>query len=291
MRSEFCLVVTALILTFLAGCAQTGDIINTEATDLVNKAVENRANLDNLSGRGEMKIVDRGSDFSLSVKIEMVAQNPKNLRIRATKLAEAIVAFDMLMQGSNAAFFIPTRNTLYTGNIDNLKSGGVNFSPQAVIARILRSDRGLLDRKWKMIGKSNEGLFSSNLVLEQVHRPGQRFVRIHVDGKRGVLLKVLHYNSQGRLYFEEEYNGYHEIQSGNTTLSGKSIGTGSYFPTRFLLRWPAKDRYVKVTLRSYEFNQSQQVIEQFWTIDDLDMDSVVRKSLSQIQVQGDNGAN
>ncbi len=291
MFARFTAALCVVASVFFIACQTPESVINQEATALVNDAIENRANLENMTGTGEMKIVDQGSDFSLSVKVDMVAQNPGNLRIRATKLADAIVAFDMLMQGSNAAFFIPTRNMLYTGNIDNLKSGGVNFSPHAVISRILRSDRGLLDRRWKMIGQSKEGLFSNNLVLEQIHSKGQQYVRIHIDGQRKVLLKVLHFNSQDKLYFEEEYNGYQEIKSGQTTLSGKSVGTGSFFPTRFLLRWPDKERYVKVTLRRYEYNQPQNVIEQFWTIDDLDMDSVVKKSLSQIQVESDAKAN
>lgn len=274
----------------LAGCEQPQTLPDGDATELVKKAVETRASLKNLIGRGEMKIVDKGHDFSLSIKIDLAAQTPDRLRIRATKLADAIVAFDMLMYGSQAAFYVPTRNTLYKGNADNLKQGGVNFSPREIIARILHSDHGLLDRQWKVLGKSKQGLFRQDLVLEQIHKRGQPYVKIHVDGRRAVLLKVMHYDAQGKLFFVEEYNGYKEIMTGQNTLSGNEIGSGVFLPSRFILDWPDKGRMVSVILRDYEFDVSEATIAESWTIDDLDPKTVKVKNLNQVDVESDRAA-
>lgn len=279
-----------LVFLIAAGCQPPQDKTgNVSAEELVRKSVEKRMDLQNLAGSGEMKIVDKGSDFSLSVKIEMVAKDPDHLRIRATKLADAIVAFDLLMQGRDVAFYVPTRNTLYTGNVENLQSGGVNFSPKAVINRILHADRGLLDRKWKILG-TNKDMFSANLVLEQIHTRGQPYVKIYVDGRREVLLKVEHFNEKGIIFFLEEYNGYKEMMTDKETLSGRKIGAGVFFPTRFLLSWPDKGRYVSVTLRNFEVDKQEKEIAEFWTIDDLDMDTVKKKNLAQVNVEGDKEA-
>lgn len=284
---KFRLLAAVIASLLLSGCPQPGSVVDLEATEVVNSAVKNRADLKSLTGRGEMRIADKGSDFSLSIKIEMVAQDPDHLRIRATKLADAIVAFDMLMQGVDVAFYVPTRNTLYMGNIENLQSGGVNFSPNAVIARMLRTDKGLLDRKWRIMGRDKDGLFSSNLVLEQVHGAGQDYVRLHVDGRNGLLMRVLHYDKSGKLFFEEDYNGYRQIMTGRHTPSGAEIGSGIYFPTRFRLSWPDKNRHVSVTLRDFEIDQTPEQLEKFWTIDDLNLDTVQRRNLDSIKVEGD----
>lgn len=275
------------LVTFLFGCVPPKESINIEATQLVNDMIKKRASLESIAARGEMDIKDRGSDFSLSIKIEMFAQHPQNLRIKASKLADAVIAFDMLMMGKDVAFYVPTQNSLYTGNISNLKSGGVNFSPEKIVARILRADRGLLDRRWKIIGQEKAGLFSKNLVLEQMHKPGESFVRIEVDGSKSHLKKVTHYTPKGKAFFVERYGYYKEFMTEQKTLSGKKIGSGVYFPTRFSLNWPAKGRSVKITLRDFEHNKSPEELEEIWVIDDLDMDTVKKKSIGKIKVDSD----
>ena len=286
--SKHSLIITILTLAILlVGCASTDDTVTIAATDLINKTIENRIAASSIIAGGEMKIVDKSSKFSLSAKIEMVAEDPSSLRIKATKLADEIIAFDMLMQGERVAFFVPLRNVLYTGDVSNLSSGGINFSPKAIINRILRADKSLLNKRWKVIGKSKEGLFSSNLVLEELHKRNSPYVRIHVDGKKMVLNKVDHYNSKNKLFFIEEYSHFQEKMTGETTLSGKPIGSGEYFPMQFLLKWPDKGRYVKIILRRYRMDVDQAELEELWVIDNLDMDSVQQRSLKQVEVASD----
>lgn len=282
----------ACLCLILGGCPQPQTLPDgMNATELVRKAVETRASLKNLVGRGEMKIVDRDSDFSLSVKIDMAVQDPDHLRIRATKLADAIVAFDMLMMGKSAAFFVPTRNTLYKGDADNLKQGGVNFAPREVIARILHADRGLMDRQWKVRNKGKDSVFGpGELLLEQIHKPGEPYVIIAVDTRRVLLNKVQHYNAKGELFFQEEYNGYKEIMTGQTTMSGNKIGAGIFLPSKFVLSWPNKGRLVSVTLRDYEYDQPEKNLLDTWTIEGIDPEKVRVKDLNKINVEGDKNA-
>lgn len=284
------LALCCLCLT-LTGCPQPETLPDGNATDLVRKAVETRANLKNLTGRGEMKIVDRDKDFSLSVKIEMAVQDPDRLRIRATKLADAIVAFDMLMVNKKAAFYVPTRKTLYQGDADNLKQGGVNFSPREIIARILHADRGLLDRQWKIQGKTRDSILKgTDLVLEQIHKKGEPYVIIRIDVRREVLSMVQHYNIQNELFFQEEYSGYKEIMSGKTTPSGNKIGSGIFLPSRFTLSWPNTGRLVSVTLRDYDYDQPESALADSWTLDDFDPKGVKIRSLNQVNVDSDPNA-
>ena len=277
----------ALILLTATGCSVSSGTQSIAATDLINQTIENRIDIDSIIAGGEMKIVDKPSKFSLSTKIEMIAEDPSSLRIKATKLADEIIAFDMLMQGERVAFYVPLRNVLYTGNVSNLRSGGINFSPKAIINRILHANRDLLNKRWKVMGTNKSGLMSENLVLEQMHKRGQPYVRIHVDGMRRVLHKVEHYNQRGKLFFVETYSRFKQEMSGETTFAGREIGTGKYFPMQFILDWPDKKRSVKINLRRYNSNIDQDEIAEFWVIDDLDMDSVQQRSLSQVEVESD----
>ena len=281
----------ACLCLMLSGCPQPTTLPDgMNATEMVKKAVETRASLKSLTGRGEMKIADRDSDFSLSVKIEMAVQDPDHLRIRATKLADAIVAFDMLMVGKRAAFYVPTRKTLYQGDADNLKQGGVNFAPREVIARILHADRGLMDRQWKVRNKGKDSVFGpGELQLEQIHRSGDEYAVITVDTRRIVLNKVQHYNTKNELFFQEEYNGYKEIMTGQTTPSGNKIGSGVFLPSKFILSWPNKGRLVSVTLRDYDYDQPEKALADSWTIDDLDPNARI-KDLNKINVESDRAA-
>ncbi len=271
----------------ISGCAATSNTVSIAATDLINNTVENRVDIDNIIAGGEMKIVDQPSDFSLSTKIEMIAEDPSSLRIKATKLADEIVAFDMLMQGEQVAFYVPLRNVLYTGNVANLQSGGVNFSPKAIINRILHANEDLLDKRWRVVGRDSAGLMNENLILEEMHTKGQEYVRVYVDGRRQVLHKVEHYTSNNQLYFVETYSKFEQLMTGETTLAGKEIGTGKYFPMQFTLDWPQKNRYVKITLRRYRSNVDNAETDELWVIDDLDMDSVQQRTLAQVDVDSD----
>ena len=277
---------TLLLLT-VTGCSVSSSTQSIAATDLINQTIENRIDIESIIAGGEMKIVDKPSKFSLSTKIEMIAEDPSSLRIKATKLADEIIAFDMLMQGERVAFYVPLRNVLYTGDVSNLRSGGINFSPKAIISRILHANRDLLNKRWRVIGTNKSGLMSENLVLEELHKRGQPYVKIHVDGMRRVLHKVEHYNNKGKLFFVETYSRFEQEMSGETTLAGRDIGTGKYFPMQFILDWPDKNRSVKINLRRYRSNINPDEIGEFWVIDDLDMDSVQQRRLSQVEVESD----
>ncbi len=280
-------ITSCLLLMLATGCISTNDTVSIAATDLINQTIENRIDIDSIIAGGEMKIVDKPSKFSLSTKIELIAEDPSNLRIKATKLADEIIAFDMLMQGERVAFYVPLRNVLYTGNVANLRSGGVNFSPKAIINRILHANSDLANKRWRVLGKNQAGLMNENLILEQMHKKGQGFVKIYVDGLRRVLHKVEHFDRNGKLYFIETYSKFKQEMTGESTAAGREIGTGKYFPMQFTLDWPDKDRYVKITLRRYKSNINQEEIDELWLIDDLDMDSVQQRTLSQVEVDSD----
>ncbi len=282
-----CSLLICILTLALTGCSATSGTISIAATDLINQTIENRIDVSSIIAGGEMKIVDKPSKFSLSTKIEMIAEDPYNLRIKATKLADEIVAFDMLMQGERVAFYVPLRNVLYTGDVSNLSSGGVNFSPKAIINRILHANRDLLNKRWRVLGRNSAGLMNENLVLEELHKNGAPFVKIYVDGMRRVLHKVEHFNKAGKLYFIEEYSKFEQEMTGDTTFAGREIGSGRYFPMQFVLDWPDKKRSVKITLRRYRSNVSQDELDELWVIDDLDMDSVQQRSLAQVDVEGD----
>ncbi len=288
LKKYLFLALTLSACVFITGCSTTSDTVSIAATDLINQTIENRIDVNNIIAGGEMKIVDRPSKFSLSTQIEMIAEDPSSLRIKASKLADEIVAFDMLMQGEKVAFYVPLHNTLYTGNVSNLQSGGINFSPKAIINRILHANRDLLNKRWRVVGKSDAGLMNENLILEEMHKRGQPYVRLYVDGRRRVLHKVEHFNRDGKLFFVETYSRFEQEMTGEKTLAGKEIGSGRYFPMQFILDWPDKERSVKINLRRYRSNASAAEVEEFWVIDDLDMDSVQQRSLSQVEVESDN---
>lgn len=280
-------ITSCLLLVLSTGCISTTDTVSIAATDLINQTIDNRIDVNSIIAGGEMKIVDKPSNFSLSTKIELIAEDPSSLRIKATKLADEIIAFDMLMQGERVAFYVPLRNVLYTGNVSNLRSGGVNFSPKAIINRILHANSDLANKRWRVLGKNKAGLMNENLIMEQMHKRGQGFVKIYVDGLRRVLHKVEHFDKKGKLYFVETYSKFKQEMTGETTAAGREIGTGKYFPMQFTLDWPDKNRYVKITLRRYKSNVSQEELDELWLIDDLDMDSVQQRTLSQVEVDSD----
>lgn len=248
------------------------------ATKLVIDAVQNRANIDVLVASGEMKIFDRATDFSLSVQIEnMVAVHPDKLRMKTTKLAGNVEVFDVLMRDGKVAFFVPRHKTLYSGNISDLQSGGINFSPDVILSRLLRADEHLSRLQWQSVPvpKNSRGR-GAQIELEQTHKKGESYLRVTIDPPQKTILRVAYYNANNQEYLVEEYDNY------------QPIANGKLFPTRFNLNWTDKNRYVKMNLKRHDVTRRlSEVAEAFEGIDNVDFNKVQRKALGQARIESD----
>lgn len=285
---RFSLVLVAALA--LTACAPSGGKApaagSVDALQALSTAVKSRRSGDSIVAEGDMKIFDRQSDFSLGMAIEnFAAVYPDKMRLKTTKLAGNVEVFDALMRGDNIAFYVPRHKTLYTGKVSELNGGGLSFSPELIVARLLKGDGALLEKQWKSITpavRRGEKTRSTDAELEQIHRPGENFLRVRLDTRRQVITRIAYLDGQGREYMVEDYDNYREM--------GGTPEAPAYFPTRFGLTWPDKDRYVKINLKNVDLSRSpESLAEAFSGIDNLDMDKVQRKNLGQARVEGDTG--
>jgi hypothetical protein len=290
MRHLFALTLLAAAAIF-GGCNQPGagakgNIASPqEAKTLLTAALDSRRTASCIIAGGDMKIHDRDSDFSLGVQIEnLAAVYPDKMRMKTTKLAGAVAAFDLLMRDNKIAFYVPRQNTLYMGNVSDLQGGGINFSPELLLARLLRGSDKLREFDWTVTapdGKNRE------TVIEQAHPAGAKFLRVNLDTRREMptITKITYYTEQNTPYLVEEYGDYREFP---TPLAPEKK---MFFPTHFALIWPEHDRYVRMGLKNIQLNRRpEELAEAFSGIDDLDPDRVTRKELRQARIEGDAAA-
>lgn len=282
-----------LVCCLFAGCKSSpgnapaaGAMGPAEATQLLARAVETRRSGDSILASGDMKIHDRASNFSLGMQIEnFAAVYPDRMRLKTTKLAGTVDVFDALMRGDNIAFFVPRHNTLYTGKVSELRGGGLSFSPDRIVSRLLKGDRALLDKKWTPLapagGKNARGK-NGAVEVEEVHQPGAEFLRVRLDPRRGTIARIAYCDAHGAEYLVEEYDNYRDVDG------GRNPGAGQLFPTRFNLLWPGQDRFVKINLKKADLSRRpEELAEAFEGIDGLDLERVQRKALGQAHIDSD----
>ncbi|GHS91505.1 hypothetical protein FACS1894139_13100 [Planctomycetales bacterium] len=283
-RAITLLVLGAVALTLgLTACAPALRAPNAPATavapvtdqygkEMLAAAINARAAVETLVAKGDMRIQDRANKFSLGVQIDqMAAVYPDRLRLKTSKLAGTVEAFDILMRDNNIAFFVPRHHTLYVGTVGQLKQaqGGLNFSPEIMLDRLLHGSRPLLNYEWRTGSRDNK-----SLTLEQVHRPDSNYLRVTLDPRQKVILRVAYLNPAGGEYFVEEYDNYRALN-------------GGLFPTRFALLW-GDERFVRFNLKDVELGRSAAALgEAFAGIDNLDMERVKRQPLQDARVDGD----
>lgn len=291
MIRYFSLLTLAACAVLLTACRSSGDKTppggtNVDAVQVLTKAVNSRRSGDCVVANGDMKIFDKGSNFSLGMQIEnFAAVYPDKMRLKTTKLAGSIDVFDALMRGDNIAFFVPRHNTLYTGKVSELNNGGgLSFSPELIVARLLKGDRALLDKKWKTISApgGKKGSRPADLEIEEIHRPGDQYLRIRLDPRKQVITRIAYCDRQNTEYLVEEYGNYRDPDN------GRNPDMVSLFPTRFNLLWPGKDRFVKINLKRVDLNRRPaELAEAFSGIDGVDLDRVKRKALGQAHIDSD----
>lgn len=262
----------ACAVTALGGCRR-GEV--EDPTAFVRDAMEKRARLSSVRvASGEMRIVDRPNEFSLSTRIQLAAEdaNDGRLRIHATKIGGQIVAFDMYMRGDNIAFLVPTQNRLYAGKVAELSNMGIDFSPGDLLHRIFGVDPSLQEARWREVTGERRGMVDRQILFEEEHIRGQPHRRIRVASGTGYIRAIEHVNAAGEVFLRETYGGYETL-----------AGTPTVYPTLFEMEWPREERYVRVRLHDPQMNRPLDAAS--WSMQ-IDPD-VRRLPLNQIEIEGD----
>jgi len=276
-----CLWIYGLTL-FLCGCYGAGQGMQRKPrnpaadqqaspAELLHRCLDARVSLTSLKAEATMRLTDEPHKFTLGVNTELLAQKPDRLRIRATKALGRVEAFETLMIGSEIAFYVPRKRTLYRGKLEDLGKADVRFDPQEILRRMLQPDVGLLLRRWRRIPAQTD---APNLVLEEiVHGRGR--LRLVIAPETYDLLRVDQYDLQGTVVFQQIYGSYREppdaISNAPVVLPeapGARDKPRAYtrrFPFAVELSWPQEQRAVVITFKHLEPDAF--IPEDLWLLD------------------------
>ncbi len=248
-------------LLLLAGCASgngrgrpvagRGVDRSQNPNQLVRNAVDSRANLSSLTGKGVMRIVDQPSKFGLTVNADVIADDSDRLRIRADKLAGTIQAFDVVMLQDDIGFYVPTQKTLYHGKVKDLQNFSFNFDPDAVLQQMLHPDDSLVHKKWRTASGQNE---SGAIILEEDTPEGQPRLRLAISNKNGMISSVSQLDQKGQPVLVKRFDDYRTIAKGSKGSGGKMSGNDSVFPYTMAFSWPRERRSMEMNFKQVEGN-------------------------------------
>lgn len=250
------LLAVALTLLVLAGCgnrdraaANKGIDKNANPNQLVQNAVDSRANLSSLAGKGVMRIVDQPSKFGLTVNADVVADDSDRLRIRADKLAGAIQAFDVVMLGDDVGFYIPTQKTLYHGKVRDLQNFSFRFDPDEVLAQMLKADSTLTRRKWRYADVKDP---KGGVVLEEDVAANRPHLRVAINPKNGTLASITQLDGKGQPVLVKRYDDYRALGGGRR---GERLAEDeSVFPYMMSFSWPRDKRSMEMQFKQVRGN-------------------------------------
>lgn len=249
------LVIAALALAGALGCSNPGNstafkpVDVKEAPDLlVSHAVESRANLGSLAGKGVMRIVDAANNFGLTVNADVVADQSDRLRIRGDKLAGSVQAFDVVKIRDDIGFYIPTQKTLYHGKVGDLQYFSFNFDPDEVWRQMLRADTSLLLRDWRYAdSRTGRGALAS-VVLDEDVPEGRPRLRLAINRRSGMLESISRLDARGEPILVKTFGDYRSLARG----AGKNRGTGTVYPFLMSLSWPQSKRMMELHFRNVD---------------------------------------
>lgn len=257
MSKFTCLAALAAVL-LLSGCSSSGrgstvafKPVDTTASPevLVANAVESRASLSSLSGKGVMRIVDTPNRFGLTVNANVVADDTKRMRIRGDKLAGSIQAFDIVMLGEEIGFYVPMQKTLYYGKVNELQNLTFRFDPDEVLRQMLSPDASLLLKKWRYVPSESQGRGRpSEIILEEEVMGNRPKMQLALDARTGMILSVSHLDPSGRPFLVKNYGDYRSLDRGK----GKRGGDDFVFPYLMSLSWPRDQRSMELHFKAVE---------------------------------------
>jgi hypothetical protein len=258
MSKFACLAALAAVL-LLSGCSSSGrgsssvafKPVDTTASPevLVANAVESRASLSSLSGKGVMRIVDTPNRFGLTVNANVVADDTKRMRIRGDKLAGSIQAFDIVMLGEEIGFYVPMQKTLYYGKVNELQNLTFRFDPDEVLRQMLSPDASLLLKKWRYVPSENQGRGRPSEIILEEEVPGNRpRMQLALDSRTGMILSVSHLDPSGRPFLVKNYGDYRSLDRGK----GKRVQDDFVFPYLMSLSWPRDQRSMELHFKAVE---------------------------------------
>ncbi len=247
----------ALALALLAaGCSGNGNRnnasfkpVNTgESADMaVKNAVESRATLSSITGKGVMRIVDQPNKFGLTVNADLVADQSDRLRIRADKLAGAIQAFDVVMLGDDIGFYIPTQRTLYHGKVQDLNNFSFRFDPDEVLRQMLRPETSLLLKRWRYAVASRDD--PNGVVVGEEDVPdGRPRMRLAINQRTGMILTATQLDARGEPYLVRRYDDYRGIDRGRRDRAANE----PVFPYLMSFSWPRERRSMEMQFKTVD---------------------------------------
>ncbi len=261
MAKVYNLAAAMFLLAFLAGCASSngrGRPVAGRGVDrgqnpnqMVKNAVDSRASLSSLTGKGVMRIVDQPSKFGLTVNADIVADDSDRLRIRADKLAGTIQAFDVVMLQDDIGFYVPTQKTLYHGKVKDLQNFSFKFDPEAVLQQMLRPDDSLVHKKWRSAEGQNE---SGAIILDEDVPEGQPRLRLAISNKNGMIASVTQLDPKGQAVFVKRFDDYRTLTQGKGGSGGKMSGNDSVFPFTMAFSWPRERRSMEMNFKQVDPN-------------------------------------
>ncbi|MCD8349267.1 MAG: DUF4292 domain-containing protein [Planctomycetaceae bacterium] len=255
MPKAYTLAAALTLLLALAGCGNRDRVANRQVDRsanpnvLVQNAVESRANLSSLAGKGVMRIVDQPSKFGLTVNADVVADDTDRLRIRADKLAGAIQAFDVVMLGDDVGFYIPTQKTLYHGKVQDLQNFSFRFDPDEVLQQMLRADSQLASRRWRYSDAKDP---KGGLILEEDVPRNRPHLQLAINQKNGTIASITQLDARGQPLLVKRYDDYRNL--GNNRRGERVTEENMVFPYMMSFSWPRDKRSMEMQFKQVRGN-------------------------------------
>lgn len=217
---------------------------------VVRNAVESRASLTSLSGKGVMRIVDQPNKFGLTVNANVVADEQERLRIKADKLAGSVQAFDVVMLGDDIGFYVPTQKTLYHGKVGDLRNFAFRFDPDDVLRQMLRPESSYLLKRWRF-ADLRKGDPPGSVVVEEAVPDGRPRLRLAINPKTGMLVAASQLDASGEPILVKRYDDYRNLSRGRKSPKGAG---DPVFPYLISFSWPRDRRMMEMHFKTVEGN-------------------------------------
>jgi hypothetical protein len=219
----------------------------TPSYELLESAVRRRARLASVKATAAMRIYDKGNDFGLRINTKIMAASPASLRIIASKALGNIDVFDAVVIKDDIGFYVPSKKTLYQGQLTDLEKADVYFRPDEILNNLLRPETGLLLKTWKPAQAYNRGAL---VVIEEEAENGKKRLRVTLDGNTGDISAVETLDADGQVAFIRSAGRYKEVAS---LSAGRE--SGKMFPYWLKLEWPKEQRFVEISFKTMETDQ------------------------------------
>lgn len=221
---------------------------NAPADMVVKNAVETRANLSSIAGKGVMRIVDRPNNFGLTVNADVVADEGDRLRIKADKLAGAIQAFDVVKLGDDIGFYVPTQKVLYHGKVEDLRYFTFRFDPDDVLRQMLRAETSLLLKRWRYI-QGGSGDSKNAILVEEAVPAGRPRLRVAINRSTGMIMSIAQLDAGGEPVLVKSFDDYRSLQRGRRGAPDEPV-----FPFLMTFSWPRDRRMMEMHFKTVEGN-------------------------------------